>query len=233
MSCRVTIIGIPPPAKLCFPQSWWEWLSTALSILLNDCEEGIDTIRSVTAPLDPTVTWERVSEDGCPIGDFVKYLGVWRRKPTVNVGTRVLYTGLIDGFFDPITFKGLIGEEWDGWEIDFTNANTYTVIASEFNGVTDMWESRISSAPLPSGGSSTKTLIPENVPTVQPRSSISLPTAKANGNGPLVTGILYGIGSDYPINIAPEIPATTGTAFQTLPPYVVKAEVVYRGICQI
>lgn len=232
MGCETKIRVTSPPPGICFPAKWWSWIRNAFRIEIDNCGNGVKTIRSVNAPGidDSTATWQKIDENNCPKGDFIFVDGKWRKKPTVPIGARMYYTGPVEGYFDSATYKGLVGGEWDGWRVDFTDANKMVVIGGALNPTTDLWESNVSGSSVPSGGNAQVLLTLANVPSAT-IPAVTLGRMKADANGPDAGGILYGQGSNA-ITVSPAVPGNSNPIpFSILPPYIVKAELVYEGVC--
>lgn len=235
MSCETQVELAPPPAGLCFPQPWYNWLRSSIKIVLAGCGFGVKVIRSVSAPSidDSNATWERVSTQGCPLGDFIYYNGEWRKKPTFGIGHKMFYDGPIEGVFDPSTWIGLHGGQMDGWKIvkDPDQINRFLVAATGYNAGTGFWESTVDGVAAPMGGGSTHLLTLAETPRPA-RVPVTARGWKADGNGPTTLNLYGGGPTGTEIELlAGDTGNANPTPFSILPPWRANALVEYIGIC--
>jgi hypothetical protein len=231
----VNVTVANPPAGLCIPQAWVTWLQQAIVLNQSNIEGSQRILKQTTAPGpdDRDALWHKISGTGISLGLFTYSNGAWRRFPTVPLGARVFYTGPITGVFDPQSFVGIQGGEWDGWQLDFTFKNLFPVIANNYNAQTGVWESTVGGGSLSQGGFPTVTLGIANVPLAStPAVSVYL---HARGNPGVGDFVLWGDApSSGSLNQKIVIPANPGnpdpTSFQILPPFVAQAQIVFIGI---
>ncbi len=119
MSCTPNIIVSPLPAGSCLPSELYDYLTTALQLVVTGCSGCICTVTQSTPPGPENLDyiWNRISETGVPLYDLVFYNGEWRRKPTTPIGAELFFTGDPTTVFNAVTRFGTHGGQWDGWQI--------------------------------------------------------------------------------------------------------------------
>ncbi len=230
---NVTIAN--PPAGLCIPQAWVTWLQQAIILNQSNIEGSQRILKQTTAPGpdDRDALWHKISGTGISLGLFTYSNGAWRRFPTTPIGARVFYVGPITGVFDPQSFIGIPGTEWDGWRLDFAFKNLFPVIASDYNAQTGAWQTMVGGSSQQQGGFANYTLTPANVPL--PSVPAIMTTGwEADSLNPGGVAKLWGDATNsFPANkqISPAQPGNPDpTAFSILPPFVAQAQIVYIGI---
>jgi hypothetical protein len=231
----VNITVANPPAGLCIPQAWVTWLQQAIILNQSNIEGSQRILKQTTAPGpdDRDALWHKISGTGISLGLFTYSNGAWRRFPTTPIGARVGYTGPITGVFDPQSFIGIPGTEWDGWQLDFTFKDLFPVIASSYDAQLGAWQTMAPGSPQQQGGFASITLTPANVPLASKPAVTAF--LHARGNPGIGDFVLWGeaptSGTLSQTTIVPADPGNPApTSFQILPPFVAQAQIVYIGI---
>lgn len=234
MSCQTQLVISPLPSGSCLPEELYDYLTTGLQIVAGECGDCICFVSQTTSPGPEQLDyrWELITSTGVPLYSQVFYNGEWRRAPTVPIGAEVFFSGDPDLYFNASTGYGTHGGQWDGWQIDTTNSNSFPVIASSFSTSGLGWVVNYNAQDVNVGGSASILLDATN--TYRPANNgFTVYLWEADGNSPGGDSALYGkFNASAPAVVA--IPADPGnTDPPTIPIYpnfVAKALVVYRGL---
>lgn len=162
--------------------------------------------------------WQRTTADGKPLGVYVFYNGKWvKQGPPVGTVSLYLGTGPSGPSFDS-TGKGIPGTDGEGWFVMNGQNGTPFMdglfpIGGTYTG--GQWQSYLNNTGLPSttGGSTTTTLLPTNIPPLAaqvPRGS-SQPGSAA--------GFQYGASSSDGNTVSATVTSGAATPFLNAPPY--------------
>ncbi len=234
MSCTPNILVSPLPAGSCLPSELYDYLTTALQLVVTGCSGCICTVTQSTPPGPEQLDyiWNRISETGVPLYDNIFYNGEWRRKPTTPIGAELFYTGDPATQFNAVTRFGIHGGQWDGWQIIIDDAGRFPVIASTYSTSGLGWIINYQGVDGHTGGQQSVVLDITNTYR-PPVNAVTATLWEADGNSPGGDSALWGIynthGSQVPI-----IPAdpgnTTPTPVPIFPSFVAKALVKYIGL---
>lgn len=189
---------------------------------------------------DQDKVWLKVDSNGRPVGTFIYYSGHWRRTATGLTSELRYFTGNPATYFDG-SGLGLVDTDWDGWAL-CNGANGTPNLSDKFlipgkmddsSGYDEggaKWTSKVSGVNLQSGGvkdfSLTLALTPRPA-----RAAVSVGLATADGNGPAVSGPLYGsnASAETAILLAADVGVAGPTTIPTLPPYYACAIAMWKG----
>lgn len=176
--------------------------------------------------------WELISQTGVPLFDQVYYNGEWRRYPSVPIGAEVYYSGDPSLYFNPVTLYGTHGGQWDGWQIDISNAAHFPIIASTFSSAGLGWIINYQGVDTNVGG--VTQIVLDQTTTYRPASNgLTLYGWEADGDHPGGAARLLGLfntGAPSNILIPPDPGNPTPSPIPIFPSFVAKALVVYRGL---
>jgi hypothetical protein len=202
-------------------------------VVAQECGNCICFVQQSTSPGPEQLDfrWELISSTGVPLFDQVFYNGEWRRYPSVPIGAEVFFSGDPSLYFNPTTNYGIHGGQWDGWQIDTSNAAHFPVISSGFSSSGLGWVINYNAVDENVGGVTGIQL--NNANTYRPASNGLTTTLHARGNPGVGNFVLWG---DFQSGLGTEVilPADPGNVnppvIPTFPTFVAKALVVYRGL---
>lgn len=237
MSCQPNLLIAPLPADSCLPPELYDYLTNSLSLEILGCGGCVCIVKQTTAPGPEQLDfiWYLETPEGVPLYDLVFYGGEWRRKATVPIGAEVFFSGDPALYFDNVTFAGIHGGEWDGWQIDFTRSAHFPIIAATFSTSGLGWVVNYNATDLNVGGVTGIQL--NNSNTYRPATNgLTLYLWEADGNSPGGDADLYGIqNSSAPsVVVLPADPGNvTPDVIPIFPTFVAKSLVVYRGLSAV
>lgn len=230
MSCRSQVVVSPLPTGSCLPQELYEYLSSGLHIV-SVCDDCVCFRSQTGSPgLDEQDDmWSLVSSTGVPLFDLTFYNGEWRRYPTVPLGAEVFFSGDPALYFDPVTKYGIHGGQWDGWQVDATDAVRYPVIAQSYSA--NNWVISYLASLQHTGG--VQTIVTDAANTYMPSSTEVTTTKHARGNPGIGNFVLWGdatAGLTTEVLIPPDPGNLAPSTIPIFPTFVGKALVRYVGL---
>lgn len=187
--------------------------------------------------------WHKLDENGNPVGVYKFNSGVWRKTCDFPIGTTLAFDGDPTTYFD-INGRGVIGGEWDGWQICNGNGNTENLadrmlIGAELDrlsggwGYTDpKWFTTATGTPDVIVGALSVTLTEDN--TYRPaRDAVTLYQWEADSNAAASGGTLYGTSGapQYPVTILEaDAGNTSPDAIPIIPPAYAVCWVRFEGM---
>lgn len=219
-----------------------------LDTLISGTLEG-EFLPYITGAATPDVddqdkVWMRVDAQGRPIGTYVFYNGTWRKQYSVPVGTVAMYFGDPTVDFAGTGGAGVVGGEWDGWQL-CNGLNGSPNLSDKFPVGAKMddlgtgypngdgpWTTTVTGESEVSGVGGI-TLSEENT-YIPATNALTLGHWEADGNAPNAGGGLIGLESgalpsaNFDL-IAGDEGNITPPAIPTIPPFTACAFVVFQG----
>lgn len=206
-------------------------LRTLVSTVLPADLKPYVTGSATPAVNDQDKAWLRTTANGKPLGTWLFYNGAWRKQYTGLAAEIKTFFGDPAGAFDG-TGKGIIGGEWDGWQImngqnGTANLSNQFIIGGQMDnvgitGYSGGWRTNILGTPLVQGGVPYITTTADT--TYRPATTaIQAGHFSASGNTPDSSGGLYGSPANPASAPFDLIPADAGkptpNPIYTVPPF--------------